>query len=93
MSQNAYRNAIRELIELLKKRGTSQQMIVWQIRADEAVDPTLISLRAYGTREHADVVMVAAGVSGIWERLPETEIVLPLLIQIRQLRRDILGAV
>lgn len=85
--QNAYRNAIRDLIELLKARGTSNQMIAWQIGEDEINDPTLVSLRAYGSRNHADVVMVACGVSGIWEQLPAVIVIMPQLAQVLQLRR------
>ncbi|MEY2864683.1 MAG: hypothetical protein RLY58_2390 [Pseudomonadota bacterium] len=84
---NAYRNAIRDQIEFLRRQKQSKQFLLWQIGADEAEDATLVSLRAYGTREHADVVMVACGVSGIWEVLPEVEVVLPTLLQIRQLRQ------
>lgn len=87
---NAYRNAIRDTIELLKARATSSQMIVWQIGTDEQFDPTLVSLRAYGSREYADVVMVACGTSGIWERLPTVEVVMPTLSQVRQLQRQYL---
>ena len=87
MSRNAYRNAIRDLIELIKSRGTSSQMLAWQIGEDEVNDPTLVSLRAYGSRNHADVVMVACGTSGIWEQLPAVIIVMPQLAQVMQLRR------
>lgn len=85
---NAYRNAIRDTIELLKARATSSQMIVWQIGADEQFDPTLVSLRVYGSRDYADVVMVACGTNGIWERLPMIEVVMPKLAQVLHLRRQ-----
>lgn len=87
MNHNAYRNAIRDLIELLKARGTSNQMIAWQIGEDEINDPTLVSLRAYGSRDHAAVVMVACGTSGIWESLPRAVVIMPQLAQVLQLRR------
>lgn len=87
MSHNAYRNAIRDLIELIKARGTSSQMLAWQIGEDEVNDPTLVSLRAYGSRTHTDVVMVACGTSGIWDPLPTVVIVMPQLAQVLQLRR------
>ena len=87
MSHNAYRNDLRDLIELIKARGTSNQMIAWQVGTDEVHDPTLVSLRAYGSRIHTDVVMVAAGTSGIWEPLPTVVIVMPKLAQVQQLRR------
>lgn len=87
MSQNAYRNAIRDLIELIKARGTSSQMLAWQIGEDEVNDPTLVSIRAYGSRIHTDVVMVACGTSGIWEQLPAVIVIMPQLAQVLQLRR------
>jgi hypothetical protein len=87
MNPNAYRNAIRDQIEFLRRESRANQYIFWQVMDDESNDPTLLSLRAYGTREHADVVMVACGVSGIWESLPTIEIILPPLLQIRQLRQ------
>ena len=83
---NDYRNAIRDLIDLLRRRGQSSQFVRWQINLDEVNDPTLVSRRAYGTSEHVDVVQVACGTSGIWEQLPEIEIILPTISQIRQLR-------
>lgn len=88
MSQNAYRNAIRQQIDFLKRKGLSSQSIRWQVGSDEVDDATLVSQRAYGTREHADVVMVAAGTSGIWEPLPITIIILPTLGQVLALRKQ-----
>lgn len=88
MNPNAYRNALRDYIELLQARAMTNQMIRWEVMADEQKDPTLLSLRAYGSREHADVVMVACGVNGIFEPLPLIDIVLPKLTAIRQLRRQ-----
>lgn len=86
MSQNAYRNDLRDLIDLIKARGMSSQMVAWQIGTDEVHDPTLVSLRAYGSRDYVDVVMVASGTSGIWEPLPKVTIVMPQLPQVQQLR-------
>lgn len=78
MSQNAYRLAILKLIAQLKDKGQSDQYVLYQVMPDEVHDPTLLSQRAYGTRSHADVVMIAAGVNSIDDPLPETDLVLPL---------------
>lgn len=86
--KNDFRNAIRDLIEKLKKRGLAGQYIRWQINKDEINDPTLVSQRAYGSRDYADVVMVACGTSGIWEELPRIEIILPTMLQIIQLQQQ-----
>lgn len=85
--QNDYRNAIRDRIEHYKSTGEVRRLIVWDVQMDEARDPTLLSLRAYGSRAYADVVMVACGVSGIWENLPLKRIALPLPADIAELQR------
>ncbi|MCG2572041.1 hypothetical protein LVY74_00510 [Acinetobacter sp. ME22] len=84
---NDYRNAIREHIERLKNIGNLSNMIIWDVQVDEASDPTLLSNRAYNNRQHVDVVLVACGVSGVWEKLPEQRIVLPLLKDVLALRK------
>lgn len=84
---NDYRNAIRDHIERLRNIGNLRNMIIWDVQVDEATDPTLLSNRAYNTRQHVDVVLVACGVSGIWEKLPEERIVLPLLRDVLALRK------
>lgn len=43
---------------------------IYEIMKDEEYDPTLVSLRLYGTRIHANVIMVICGTNGIWEALP-----------------------
>jgi hypothetical protein len=58
---NEYLNAVRQFCELQAKRGRTGQFIRYQILADEVNDPTLVSFRVYGTRDEANVVMVAAG--------------------------------
>lgn len=87
--QNAYRNAIRTHIEQMINIGSRQNLIIYRILNDEETDPTLVSLRVYGTPKHADVVMVCAGVSGIWESLPVGQkIGLPTAINVANLRRE-----
>lgn len=88
---NDYRNAIRERIRHLKLLKNTQRIIIWDVRADESIDASLLSFRAYGTRLHTDVVLVACGASGIWERLPLKRIVLPQLADVLQLRKQYLG--
>ena len=83
---NEYLNAVRQFCELQAKRGRTGQFIRYQILADEVNDPTLVSFRVYGVRTEASVVMVAAGTNGIWEQLPESEIILPLPQQLQQLK-------
>ncbi|SDC28969.1 hypothetical protein [Acinetobacter boissieri] len=88
---NAYRNAIRAHIEQVKARNQRHRLLIWDIQLDEAKDPTLLSFRAYGSRDYVDVVMVASGVSGIWEQLPLKRIALPLLVDIQALKNTYLG--
>jgi hypothetical protein len=84
---NDYHNAIRHYCELQRKRGRTGQYIRYQILPDEVYDQTLVSQRVYGVRTEADVVQMAAGVNGIWEPLPQIEIILPTAMQLMQLKR------
>lgn len=83
---NEYLNAIRDLIVLLKNKGKTGQFLRWVVMPDEVYDATLISYRAYGSREFANVVMIAAGTNSIAEPLPAEEIILPTAMQIRQIQ-------
>ena len=47
---NEYRNAIRDHINRFIEQGKLNQLIVWDVQQDEAQDPTLLSLRVYGSR-------------------------------------------
>lgn len=85
---NEYRNAIRDLINKNIQQGTLNNLIVWDVRSDEAQDPTLLSLRIYGSRKHTDVIQVACGVSGIWEKLPGKRIAVPNIADIMRLRTE-----
>lgn len=85
---NEYRNAIRDLIERLKRQGDIRNVILWQVQDDEVNDPTLLSLRAFGSRGYADEVLIACGASGIWEALPKQKILLPKPLFIHQVRKE-----
>ncbi|RZG66840.1 hypothetical protein EXE25_09140 [Acinetobacter bouvetii] len=87
---NEYRNAIRDHINRLIKQGKLNQLIVWDIQHDEAQDPTLLSLRMYGSRAYTDVIQVACGTSGIWEKLPVKRIAVPLIADVLKFRREYL---
>lgn len=85
---NEYLNAIRDLINRNIQQGTLNNLIVWDVRSDEAQDPTLLSLRIYGSRKHTDVIQVACGVSGIYEKLPEKRIAVPKIADVMRLRTE-----
>ena len=85
---NEYRNALRDHINTLIQQGKLNNLIVWDVRSDEAQDPTLLSLRIYGSRKHTDVIQVACGVSGIYEKLPEKRIAVPKITDIMRLRTE-----
>ena len=85
---NEYRNAIRDLINKNIQQGTLNNLIVWDVRSDEAQDSTLLSLRIYGSRKHTDVIQVACGVSGIYEKLPEKRIAVPKIADVMRLRTE-----
>lgn len=85
---NEYRNAIRDHINRNIQQGKLNNLVVWDVQSDEAKDPTLLSFRIYGTRQHVDVIQVACGVNGIWEKLPEKRIAVPLIIDVLRLRNE-----
>lgn len=87
---NEYRNAVRDHIARMIEQGKLNQLIVWDIQSDEAQDPSLLSLRLYGSRQHTDVVQVACGTSGIWEKLPMKRIAVPRIADVLKLRREFL---
>lgn len=69
--QNEYRVAIRKLLETSIRRGQQYNLRRYQIQVDEVNDPSLVSLRLYGTRKYSDVVLVACnGLSYAHELIP-----------------------
>ena len=87
---NEYRNAICDHINRFIEQGKLNQLIVWDIQQDEAQDPTLLSLRIYGSRAYTDVIQVACGTSGIWEKLPVKRIAVPLIEDVLKFRCEYL---
>ncbi len=85
---NEFRNAIRDHINRTIQQGKLNQLIIWDVKSDEAADPTLLSFRIYGSRIHTDVIQVACGVSGIWEKLPEKRIAVPIINDVLRLRNE-----
>lgn len=89
MSINEYLNEIRRVIELNKnKTNFNQKLFQYEIGVDETWDHSLISQRVYKTREHSDVVRIAAGASYFHEKLEQKIILLPALAEIIRLRRE-----
>ena len=85
---NSYQNAIRLHLAQMKTLQNVSNVIIYDVGSDERYDPTLISRRVYQTPNYADVVMVACGVSGIWEEIPLGKVMLPLPTVIAVLRND-----
>jgi hypothetical protein len=44
----------------------------------------------YGSRAYTDVIQVACGTSGIWEKLPVKRIAVPLIADVLKFRREYL---
>lgn len=84
---NEYHNAIRRLLDLFKKRGNTSQLLLYCIGEDEVFDPTLASLRAYGTRQFSDIILLACGLSYVHEPLPVGNVYLPTFQQIQYMRK------
>lgn len=87
---NEYQNAIRDHIQRLINQNMVAQLIIWDVQSDEAKDPTLLCRRVYGSQLHVDVIKIACGISGFWEKLPEQRIALPTLNDILRMRREYL---
>ncbi|MCK4090671.1 hypothetical protein [Acinetobacter radioresistens] len=85
--QNEYRIAIRKLLETSKRRGQQYNLRHYQIQTDELNDPSLVSLRLYGSRKYVDVVLVACGLSYAHELLPLQAFYFPTLQNILQLQK------
>lgn len=78
--RNEFINALRRHIEVNKPRtGYGGSLISYQIGEDEIYDASLVSLRAYSTRAHTDVVRLACGTSFAHEPLPQKIVLLPSL--------------
>lgn len=84
---NEYRNEVRRHLDQMLQVGNLKNLIVWDIRSDEADDATLLSYRAYGSRDYVQEVLIASGVNSIWERLPEKRIALPTMVNILALKK------
>lgn len=86
--QNIYLNAVRTHVDLLARRARTDKLLVWEVRADELRDPTLIAYRAYGNRDDVDIVMLCAGTNRIGEQIPRRTIFLPLAVSLAALKRQ-----
>lgn len=85
--QNEYRIAIRKLLETSARRGQQYNLRHYQVQIDEVNDPSLVSLRLYGTRKYTDVVLVACGLSYAHELLPVQAFYFPTMQDILQLQK------
>lgn len=85
---NEFYNALRRYIEANKSKTMyGGRLFIYQIGSDEIWDASLASLRAYKSREYADIIRLAAGVSYSHEPLPEKAIVLPELSIVLELKK------
>ncbi|KCY49398.1 hypothetical protein J715_1816 [Acinetobacter baumannii 1571545] len=88
--RNDYRNAIRDLIHRNLQQNNIQNLIVWEIKEDESLDPSLLSLKLYGSRNHIDAVLVAFEAKGVWEKLPLQKVAFPRLVDLLRLQKEYL---
>lgn len=51
------------ILKLMRSKKRCGSLVIHQIGEDEVNDPSLVSLRVYGTRIHSDVVRLACGTS------------------------------
>lgn len=86
--RNEFYVALRRHIEInTNKTGMGGSLIVYEVGEDEVSDASLVSLRAYKTRNHADVVRLACNLSFAHEPLPMGYVLLPSLNAIVQLQK------
>ena len=64
-----------------------QAAIRHQVTPDEALDLTLVSMRAYGRRDEFLAVMAAAGLDSVDQPLPQGLLTLPTESQLYQIKR------
>lgn len=88
LMRNEFYNALRRHIEVNEKRtGFGGSLTIYDIGEDEVNDPSLVSLRVYGTRQHSDVVRLACGTSFVHEPLSLGPVLLPSLNAVVQLQK------
>lgn len=86
--RNEFYNALRRHIEMnARKTGFGGSLIPYSIGEDEVNDASLVSLRAYQSRLHSDVVRLACNVSFAHEPLPMGLVLLPSLNAIVKLQK------
>lgn len=62
--------------------------VYYDVKPDEAFDPTLISSRVYGRRDEFLAVMAAAGIDQVDEELKQRRIILPSNGRLMAIKRD-----
>ena len=87
MIANTYLNAVRTHVDLLVRRSRTDKLVIYDIGSDEVHDPTLISQRVYGSRDHTDIIMLCAGMNRIGEALSRHRIYLPAATTVMMLRK------
>ncbi|OTG87930.1 hypothetical protein B9T34_16300 [Acinetobacter sp. ANC 3813] len=86
--RNEFYIAIRRHIEVNAKRtGYGGSLTAYEIGEDEINDPSLVSQRLYGTRQHSDIVRLSCGTSFTHEPLPQKVFLFPSLNAIIQLQK------
>lgn len=86
--RNEFYIALRRHIEINTKRaGYGGALTGYEIGHDEINDPSLVSQRLYGTRQHSDIVRIVCGTSFTHEPLPLKLFLFPSLNAIIQLQK------
>lgn len=83
---NEYQIALRQLIELARRRGKAHNLRFYQVQEDEVADPALISYRLYQSDVYVVEVKIACGISYAHELIPVQAFYFPTLQDILRLR-------
>lgn len=86
MIKNIYLNEVRAHVELYRRHGREDMLLIWDVTSDEVRDATTVALRAYSNRDDADVVIQCAGVNSIGDRLPARRIFMPTAASLAQIK-------
>lgn len=86
MIKNIYLNEVRAHVELYRKHGREDRLLIWDVTSDEVRDATSVAIRAYGSRDDVDVVILCAGTNAIGDRLPNRRMFMPAPADLAQIK-------
>lgn len=87
INSQAAKSFYREVRLFSERTQAWETAIFYEIKPDEAFDPTLISERVYGRRDEFLTVMASAGIDMVEQEIKQKKITLPTQQQLLALKR------